>query len=1131
MATPQVCWIRSCVETLCGSCLQNARRRPRSLFWRLPWLAPVRSSMRTICILVSTLATAAAQTPIVTLCVDVPQAMANIHHVVPKECSAALPFLEANRALFGLSYSLAQMCGATTEEFGSEVSVALAAVSLTSGWSPPAGFAKIGDLCASTCLRPCSTSADCSVPDACLPPYPSSPPAPSPATPPLQCTDTPDAMAGIHEIIPRNCSKALPFLETNGPLLGMPFTISQVCNASVSEFSYELDAALASLQLSGEWAPPQGFTASSGMGSICAATCAVHCKDINGCEIPEACAPPPYPPSPPIPRLPSPLPPPVPPATCRDAPNAMANIHPIIPPSCYDALAFLEQSGPTIALEYTIEQVCNASAGQFKEKVETTLGLVLGTPSNWALPPGFTVSSGMNEICAATCNSACTSNEACVVANVCLQPPPPAAPPLCPLDNARQCYPSAGTCHIDVCKCCGAHQATLCEDDNKDAGNGAPREFGECLPCCELALPPASPPSPPPPPSCSDTPDAMEGIHPFVPPDCSRALSLLQDHGHLIGLIFTKIEVCSVTASTFREQLTIGIASISGSPQHHWNPPTGFTLASGMNDICASTCYLECTNSSDCQVSSACRVAPPMPPSPLSPPKAPPPPPPPCQFNDAEQCYPWDIGNCYIDICTCCGSHRSLYCSHLSVLPSCVQCCLFKEPPPAMPPLPQPPTVPPVPPKPPPAAPPLSPPPLSPPPPSPSQPPRFPVGLPRLPPPPPGSPPLPPFPPPPLLPPSPPPPPPPPLPLGPPQPPSQPPCAPPKPPPHPGTPSPCHPPPKPLPSPPRPPPLKPGASYKVVVTCEFILDSTLESFDSTAQVEFKTRLARLFGGVGPDDITLSIQAASISVVASTITPSAASAASGATLIRQTPVAALSSTLGVTLTSVLTPTVEEVPFDAPDSPPLLPAMKPSSPPKLDSDSQRVEVQGPSSSNASAIGGALGGVVLLLFACAAAIIVKSRRRRAHGLQMEAKAVYAESSASHIAGAPPELPKVDSDMPMLSGQLLRVFGEPQEGCGVMRTMDDDRLSYASSALSPSPSRPTLLRSPSGGLKRSSSGGFQLSASSPAPAQPALGHEQPSPRPMRRPISPEPSPQQPRATPGSPDLAPFSASRLMRV
>ena len=104
-----------------------------------------------------------------------------------------------------------------------------------------------------------------------------------------------------------------------------------------------------------------------------------------------------------------------------------------------------------------------------------------------------------------------------------------------------------------------------------------------------------------------------------------------------------------------------------------------------------------------------------------------------------------------------------------------------------------------------------------------------------------------------------------------------------------------------MPSPPSlpPPPLKIELTFAVVIAGD------LESFDETAQTNYKTKLAELLEGIEPFDIELTVSVASLRVAA-TITPETTSAAD-ASLGVLTSLAAstddLSSALGVTVEEV------------------------------------------------------------------------------------------------------------------------------------------------------------------------------------------------------------------------------------
>ena len=96
--------------------------------------------------------------------------------------------------------------------------------------------------------------------------------------------------------------------------------------------------------------------------------------------------------------------------TCVDAPGALADIVPsqlaVVPAEC-DA-GFRAMQADDSGLSFTAEQACSFTAGEFKATLDAVVaGIFPGLASTWSVPAGFTESSGMNQICAATCDSLC----------------------------------------------------------------------------------------------------------------------------------------------------------------------------------------------------------------------------------------------------------------------------------------------------------------------------------------------------------------------------------------------------------------------------------------------------------------------------------------------------------------------------------------------------------------------------------------------------------------------------------------------------------------------------------------------------------------------------------------------------
>ena len=106
-----------------------------------------------------------------------------------------------------------------------------------------------------------------------------------------------------------------------------------------------------------------------------------------------------------------------------------------------------------------------------------------------------------------------------------------------------------------------------------------------------------------------------------------------------------------------------------------------------------------------------------------------------------------------------------------------------------------------------------------------------------------------------------------------------------------------------------------------MLSLSLTLDSTIEAFDATKQVDFKIRLAAMIGaGVGPEHIQLRVAPGSVVVMAAVIMVNGTDAASqvAATLNSGTTNStALSESLDVAITVVTTPTIESVRLDRRD----------------------------------------------------------------------------------------------------------------------------------------------------------------------------------------------------------------------
>jgi len=109
----------------------------------------------------------------------------------------------------------------------------------------------------------------------------------------------------------------------------------------------------------------------------------------------------------------------------------------------------------------------------------------------------------------------------------------------------------------------------------------------------------------------------------------------------------------------------------------------------------------------------------------------------------------------------------------------------------------------------------------------------------------------------------------------------------------------------------------------------FIIAADAASFDETA---FKAALAAQFDGVTPNEVQLTISAASVLVTAEVILPTIADAEVGAALLTTSGMETLSAALGVSVGGVSDVNVLSLAFDAPSPPPPSPP-PPSPPPPL------------------------------------------------------------------------------------------------------------------------------------------------------------------------------------------------------
>ena len=120
-----------------------------------------------------------------------------------------------------------------------------------------------------------------------------------------------------------------------------------------------------------------------------------------------------------------------------------------------------------------------------------------------------------------------------------------------------------------------------------------------------------------------------------------------------------------------------------------------------------------------------------------------------------------------------------------------------------------------------------------------------------------------------------------------------------------------------------------------VVQSTFVLAGTVESFD---QESFKSNLAAGLSGVAPDDISLIVTAASVSVTATIRTQDATIAESAVQTLTLLGRQELSNLVGVQVESVTSISASTVAFDAPSPP-----QPPTTPPFIsDGGPQNIEV---------------------------------------------------------------------------------------------------------------------------------------------------------------------------------------------
>ena len=130
-------------------------------------------------------------------------------------------------------------------------------------------------------------------------------------------------------------------------------------------------------------------------------------------------------------------------------------------------------------------------------------------------------------------------------------------------------------------------------------------------------------------------------------------------------------------------------------------------------------------------------------------------------------------------------------------------------------------------------------------------------------------------------------------------------------------------------SPPPLPPVTPGGSVQSIVEANFTLGGDVASFDQHA---FRTNLAASLDGVSADNITLTVEGASIIVFAQIVTRTEIEAETTFQTLKTMPIGALSTSLSVAVEAVSGVQVKSVALAAPvPPPPFPPAVPPAVPP--------------------------------------------------------------------------------------------------------------------------------------------------------------------------------------------------------
>lgn len=118
---------------------------------------------------------------------------------------------------------------------------------------------------------------------------------------------------------------------------------------------------------------------------------------------------------------------------CVDVPYALAGICeargsrscPVVPTNCSEALDFFEMQRVLFGVQYSSADACADTTAGFAAFILQQMQSI-GFGSGWQVPPGYTSESGMNEICAASCDRICKDTATCT--STCGAPLPPSLP-------------------------------------------------------------------------------------------------------------------------------------------------------------------------------------------------------------------------------------------------------------------------------------------------------------------------------------------------------------------------------------------------------------------------------------------------------------------------------------------------------------------------------------------------------------------------------------------------------------------------------------------------------------------------------------------------------------------------------